>query len=173
MSAVIGDQATYYQYRLIRKINISRPALLSYLSLTFIMLFACLVFFTWSGLLYFLLSCVTMVWIHYLVSRSILLLRNRQLHRWHWSWRAPWIGLIPSQHIAYPLFSRIHLHMTWIGLVFVFVFIVASPPSFAMSLLFWHVWLMAPRLTCLLWLFRQRKDGYLKISHLEVAYYIQ
>lgn len=44
MSAVIGDQATYYQYRLIRKINISRPALLSYLSLTFIMLLASLIF---------------------------------------------------------------------------------------------------------------------------------
>ncbi|MCM3130736.1 hypothetical protein ACFQ3J_25635 [Paenibacillus provencensis] len=173
MSAVIGDQATYYQYRLIRKINISRPILLSYLSLTFIMLLASFIFFSWSGLWYFLLSCVTMVWIHYLVARSTLLLSNRQLNRWQRSWRVPWVGLIPSQHIAYPFFSRIHLHMTWIGLVFIFVFIIASPPAFAMNLFFWHVWLMAPRLMCILWLFRERKDGYLKITQQEVAYYIQ
>ncbi|MCM3786468.1 hypothetical protein M3231_26395 [Neobacillus mesonae] len=173
MSVVIGDQATYYQYRLIRKSYVSRPVVLSYLSLTWIMLLASLLFFTWYGVLYFLLSFIAMVWVHYLISRSILLLTNRHLNRWRLSWKTPWIGLMPNQHITYQFFSRIHLHMTWIGLVFILIFIMAAPPSFSMNLIFWHLWLLAPRLFCIVWLLRERKDGLLKITDREIAYYIQ
>lgn len=173
MSEIIGEKATYYQYRLLRKIYVSRPVIWSYVSLACIMFFASLLSFTWFGILCYFLAFITMVWAHYVISRSVLRLSKRNLKQWKYTRKLPWIGLMPEQHVSYRFFSKIHLHIAWISLVLIFVFIVTGPIAFSINLLFWHLWLLLPRLYCMGWLLRERKDGLIKITNEDISYYIQ
>lgn len=173
MSEVIGEEATYYHYRLLRKTYISRPVIWSYVSLAFIMLFISLLFFTWFGVLCYVLSFITIVWTHFVISRSFLLLSKRYLQKWRFARRMPWVGMIPEQYVSYRFFSKIHLHITWISMILIFIFILAAPIAFSINLLFWHFWLLLPRLYCIAWLIRERKDGLIKITNQDISYYIQ
>ncbi len=173
MSEVIGEEATYYQYRLLRKSYISRPVIWSYVSLALIMFFISLLFFTWFGVLCYFLSFITMIWVHFVISRSVLLLSKRYLQNWSFSRRLPWIGMVPTQYVNYHFFSKMHLHITWISLVLIFIFVIAGPIAFSINLLFWHFWLLLPRFYCICWLFRERKDGLLKVTSQDISYYIQ
>ncbi|MNW32749.1 hypothetical protein D3C74_96950 [compost metagenome] len=173
MAEIQGTKATYYHYQLIKKINIHRQMLWSYYSLPIIML-AFLLVLTWTSLFLFLLALPVMMWIHFVVSSLVLYVSgNSSRKRWKYSWKFPWQGYMPEQYIKYVLFNRMQFHMLWAGFFITAVFLFWSPPVFTISLIFWHLWLLMPRLYTLIQLRRERKDGMLKFNPGDVSYYQQ
>lgn len=168
------NKATFYQYRLLKKKNIARSVVNSYLSLPIIMLLFNLLAFSWTSLFFFVLAGPITLWIHYVIARTILLtLGSSYAKRWHWNFQMPWFGYIPNQHFSYRMFARVHLNLSWIGLCIITICLIWSPLSFTLSLIFWHLWLLVPRLYVLAALSRQRKDGLIKLNSEDVSYYLQ
>lgn len=166
--------ATFYQYTLLHKIGISPIQIRLYLFLPIL----CIALETWllsyNSAFFFLLSLPVMMWIQYVVSRSVLLIAGYPVtKRWRFSPKPPWIGYMPDQYISYRLFRKVQLHCFWIGLCAAAMFIVWSPPSFTVSMAFSHLWLLLPRLYTLLRLARYKREGMLKFSPVDVSYYSQ
>ncbi|MEK4371496.1 hypothetical protein [Paenibacillus sp. FSL R5-0473] len=174
MIAEPENKATFYQYRLLKKKAIARSVIYSYLCLPVIMLLFNLLAFSWTGLFFFVLAGPITIWIHYVIARTILLLvRTSYAKRWRWNMRMPWLGYIPDQHFSFRMFVRVHLNMSWIGLCIITVCLISSPLSFTLSLIFWHLWLLGPRLYVVMVLSRERKDGLIKLNEQDVSYYLQ
>lgn len=169
-----STKATYYHYKLIKKVNIHRPLLWCYLSLPIIMLVFLMAALHWTSFFLFALALPVMMWVHFVITRSFLVIKGSPfLKRWSYNWKLPWQGYMPEQYVGYPTFSAIQFHVMWIGFCFTIVFLFFSPPSFTLSLLFWHIWLAAPRLWALYLLKRERKDGMIKFNKQDVSYYQQ
>ncbi len=167
------QNATFYQYKLIKKWNITRLWFWTYLLLPVIALAAEMYFFSWESIGFWVLSFPLVLWIQFVISRSVLIMTVNHLRKkWRFQFQYPWIGYLPDQHMSYSTFRRVLLHTTWIGLCFTAVLFMWLPVSFSVSLVVWHVWLCLPRLLILLRLFRQRKDGMVKLNKDDVSYYI-
>lgn len=174
MTAETETKATYYHYKLIKKMNIPSQLLWSYGSLPVIMLLFLLIAFSWTSLFLFILAFILTMWIHYVIARSVLYITRTSFRkRWTFNRKLPWLGYMPEQYLAYAIFRRVHLHMLWIGLFLNLIFIFWSPPAFTIAFFFCHIWLMSPRLYILTKLSRVRKDGMLKFSTEDVSYYQQ
>lgn len=173
MPADTGNNATFYHYRLLKKIVLPRPLLRSFLTLPFIWLAAEMVFISWTSVFFFLIAIPVVLWIHFVISRSVLMIishSNRK--RWRFTKRIPWVGYLPDQFVSYSTFRKVHLHAAWIGLVIIAVLIPWSPASFIISLVLWHLWFLTPRLYILAGLRDQPKHGMLKFTEHETSYYM-
>ncbi|MDO3412928.1 hypothetical protein QWJ34_24395 [Saccharibacillus sp. CPCC 101409] len=169
-----NGNATIYQYQLIRKFNIPRPLLLVYLLLPIPALLAGTFFFSWSALIYMPIALLLVLWIHFVVSHSVLLIRG-PIYRKKWRLRTSglWLGFLPDQHIRYAVFQQVVLQTLWIGFVFIGIMVAWVPLPFTLALLFCHIWFMAPRLAILLSMRGQRSDVMVKLNAQDVSYYIQ
>lgn len=166
--------ATFYHYKLIKKIPVTRILLRSYLILPYIAIIAEMIMFSWTILFYFALAAPVVFWIHYVISRSVLLLSGTPFRRrWKFSMQLPWLGYITDQHISYRLFRKVYTYITGIGLLLFAALIFCSPLSFVISLLFWHFWFLLPRFYAYLSLINQRKDGMIKFNPQDISYYKQ
>lgn len=166
--------ATFYQYKLIRKINITAPLLRIYMTLPLLCLILESIFLSWFSILYLIIAAPVMLWIQYVISRSVLLITGHPIaKRWRLSLRLPWPGYMPDQYINYGIFRKVQLHNLWIGLCIAALFIVWAPPAFTASLAVCHLWLLLPRLYILLRLNRTAKDGVLKFNTADASYYTQ
>lgn len=173
MAAEPQQNATFYQYKLIKKWTISKLWFWSYLSLPIIALIIELYYYSWESIGFWLLSFPLVLWIQFVISRSVLIMTVNHLRkRWRFQFQYPWIGYLPDQYMGYSIFRRVLLHTTWIGLCVTAVLFMWLPVSFSASLVVWHLWLCIPRLMILVRLTRQRKDGMLKLSKEDVSYYI-
>lgn len=166
--------ATFYQYKLIRKLNITELMLRIYLALLFVFLIFATLFLSWWSLFYMILAAPVVVWVQFVISRSVLLITGHPIaKRWSFSIKLPWLGYMPNQYISLDLFRKVQLHNLWIGLCIAALFVVWSPPAFTASLVACHLWLLLPRLYTLARLYRQHKDGMLKFNPADVSYYSQ
>lgn len=166
--------ATFYQYKLIKKINITVPQLRVYIALPLLFVILETIFLSWWSILYMIIAAPVMLWIQYVISRSVLLITGNPIaKRWKWSLRLPWHGYMPDQYINSGLFKKVQLHNLWIGLCIAALFIVWSPPAFTVSLFICHLWLLFPRLYTLLRLRSEEKDGMLKFNPGDASYYSQ
>ncbi|WP_238655785.1 hypothetical protein [Paenibacillus piscarius] len=166
--------ATFYQYKLIRKINITAPLVRTYMALPLVCLVLESIFLSWFSILYMIIAAPVMLWIQYVISRSVLLITGHPIaKRWRWSLRLPWPGYMPDQYINYGIFRTVQLHNLWIGLCIAALFIVWAPPAFTASLAVCHLWLLLPRLYTLVRLKRTARDGMLKFNAADASYYTQ
>lgn len=166
--------ATYYQYKLITKINITRGLLRVYITIPMVCLVFETVFLSWWSLFYMLVAAPVIIWIQYVISRSVLVITGHPIaKRWKISFKLPWAGYMPDQHISYRIFRKVLLHNLWIGLCIAALFIVWFPPAFTASLIICHLWLLLPRLYTLLRLRRENKEGMLKFNPADASYYSQ
>lgn len=166
--------ATFYQYKLIKKINISAPLLRVYIALPFVFLVLETVFLSWLSILFMIIAGPVMLWIQYVISRSVLLISGHPIvKRWKMSLQLPWPGYMPDQYINYGIFRKVQMHNLWIGLCITALFIVWAPPAFTASLVICHLWLLLPRLYTLLRLHSEAKDGMLKFNPADASYYAQ
>lgn len=166
--------ATFYQYKLIKKINITLRLLRIYITLPLIFIIIETIFLSRISLLYFLIALPLVFWIQYVISRSVLLITGNPIaKRWRLSLNPPWIGYIPDQYISYSLFRRVQLHNFWIGLSITALFIVWAPLAFTVSMALCHLWLLLPRLYILFRLNLKHEGGMLKFNPSEAAYYSQ
>lgn len=167
-----NSNATFYHYRLLKKIIFPKSFLLSYVLLPIIWLAAEMIVISWTSIFYFIIAMLITAWIQYVIARSILIVINHSYHkRWKFSYRLPWIGYMPDQYIPYSSFRKVHLHTAWIGCIIIAAIIPWSPFEFMFSLLFWHLWLMVPKQFTITGLKRQPKDGVLKLNERDLSYY--
>lgn len=137
--------ATFYQYKLIKKINLTAPLLRVYILLPLLVLVLETVFLSWWSILYLIIAAPVMFWVQYVISRSVLLISGHPISkRWSISFKIPWLGFMPDQHISYRIFRKVQLHNFYIGLCIAALFIFWSPPAFTVSLIICHLWLLLP-----------------------------
>ncbi|GIO39702.1 hypothetical protein J41TS12_45630 [Paenibacillus antibioticophila] len=173
MPADKENNATFYHYRLLKRLTVPRPLISSFLTLPFMWLAATMVFFSWTSLFYFLLAVPIVLWVHFVIARSVLIIVSHSYRkRWRFSWRLPWLGYLPDQFVTYSTFRLAHLHITWIGICLFAALIPWSPPAFIISLVLWHLWLVAPKLYILIGMRKQPKGGMIKITPQDTSYYM-
>ncbi|WP_054944053.1 hypothetical protein [Paenibacillus ihuae] len=166
--------ATFYQYKLIKKINLTTAKLRIYIALPLLFVVLETIFLSWWSLLYMVVAAPVVLWVQYVISRSVLLITGHPIaKRWKVSLRLPWLGYMPDQYISYSVFRKVQLHNFWIGLCIAALFIVWAPPAFTTSLVICHLWLLLPRLYTLLRLRRDDEGGMLKFNPADVSYYAQ
>lgn len=167
-------QATFYHYRLIKKIQISKSLLILYLSLPWLAAAAGAFWMSPYFLLYLLIAFPLMLWIQYVVGHTVLVLLGASYRkRWRFRLRLPWLGYIPDQHVSRRVFNLVQFYTCWVGIVLSAIMAFWSPLPFAITLLFWHLWLLLPRSYTMLRLSGQRKDGMLKMNEQDISYYLQ
>ncbi|CAM3957467.1 transposase [Cohnella lubricantis] len=164
--------ATIYHYKLVRKIPLRPEAKYSYLSTGIIGLASISVIYGWKGLLYAIAGLLLMFIVHAIVLR-ITLRRVDELSERRWAIRfdLPWFGPLPVLDTLLSLFRRLHFHLLLIGCCFAGLCYPWSPSALLVSLVFWHIWLLAPRFNLLLRIRRERGDGVIRLASTEVSYY--
>lgn len=165
---------TIYHYTLKRKIALRPEGKISYL-ITALMAIAALYFiYGLRGLVYTFVGLATMLVVHALVMR-ITLRRVDKIAEKRWAFRRdwPWIGPLPVQDTQLALFRRLHFHLLLVGCCVAGLLYPWAHPSLVVALLYWHVWLLAPRYRLLMSLWRERGDGVLRLEASTVFYYHQ
>ncbi|KOP65759.1 hypothetical protein AMS62_11240 [Bacillus sp. FJAT-18019] len=169
-----NGQATFYHYRLIKKIQISKSLLFLYLSLPWLAGAAGAFWVSPYILLDMLIAFPIVLWIQYVVGHTVLLLQGPSYRkRWRFRLKPPWLGYNPEQHVSRRVFILVQFYTCWIGIVLCVIMAFWSPLSFTIALLIWHLWLLLPRGYALLRLSKQRKDGMLKMNDQDISYYKQ
>ncbi|OWA33165.1 hypothetical protein B9G55_22890 [Saccharibacillus sp. O16] len=169
-----NGNATIYQYQLIRKFHIPRPLLLVYLWVPLPVLAVGVVLYSWLALVYMATAFLFVLWIHFVVSNSVLLIRGPMYRKkWRLRFSGVWFGYLPDQHTGFSVLRQVLLQSLWIGFVFIGIMVAWIPLPLTFALLFWHFWFMAPRLSILLGMRGQRKDVMIKLNAQDVSYYVQ
>jgi len=164
--------ATVYQYRLIRKMNIHPKLLLSYKTIPFIFLAAGIIVYGWNGVLYGLVGLPITVLLRFVLNRLTLLrVDNYQRQRWGWSISIPFMGYVPLIEVPLGLFRRTEMVMFWIGLCLIGMLLPWIGPAGFFGLAAWHIWLAIPTLTIVTALRRQKHDGVVKLETECIQYY--
>lgn len=166
--------ATFYQYKLIKKINLNTNLMRLYVTLPLLVVVLETIFISPWSVFFMIVAAPLIFWIQYVISRSVLLISGHPIHKkWRLSFRVPWLGYMPDQYISYRIFRKVQLHNFWIGFCIVALFILWSPPAFTVSLISCHLWLLLPRLYTLSRFKRENKEGLLKFISTDVSYYSQ
>ncbi|MHA0857585.1 hypothetical protein [Paenibacillus sp. CMAA1364] len=174
MTEEIGSSATFYQYKLIKKTQLSNNMNIIYWIIPFIVLTLVTILINFVSIFYFILAAPIVLWIHFVVSRTALLISGPRYHkRWSFHWKTPWIGYMPNQFITYLLFIKISSITMWFGLGIFTIIAFWSPLSFIIGMLYWHLWFLLPRLYAIIALSGQRKDGVIKFNPQDISYYKQ
>ncbi|MNX58862.1 hypothetical protein D3C86_897150 [compost metagenome] len=173
MSLEDTSQATFYQYRLLKKVTFPRPLVVTFLLLPLICVLAEIILILWTSVFSFIFSLPIILWFQLAISRSVLIIvLHSYSKRWRVSYKLPWIGYMPDQHVSYSTFRKVQLHTTWIGLCLIAILLPWSPISFVISMMFWHIWIMLPRYYGFLTLRRQPRGGLVKLNEQDISYYM-
>ncbi|WP_314590613.1 hypothetical protein [Paenibacillus terrigena] len=167
-----STQATFYQYTLIQKVVYNKLVLKFYLAIVPIVLLLETLLSGPLGLLYSAIALFFVLWIHFVVIRSVLLLAGEPIRKkWRFRRVLPWIGFLPDQYIGYRIFIRVHRHLAWLGLCVCLILYPWFPISFVTSSLIWHLWLIIPRQFLFTRFRKQPKHGLFKLTDTEMLYY--
>jgi hypothetical protein len=128
----------------------------------------------WLGALFSGIAAIIMILVHSLVLR-ITLRRVDKLSENKWSFRRdwPWIGPLPILDTQLSLFRRLHFHLLLVGCCVTGLFYPWAPSSLVIALLYWHLWLLTPRIRLLFKLRRDKGAGVIRLAADEVSYYHQ
>ncbi|WEK54253.1 MAG: transposase [Candidatus Cohnella colombiensis] len=165
---------TFYNYKLIRKVALHPERKYSYMVTALLVPLVLFLIYSWTGLLYSLLATALIMLIHIIVLK-ITLRRVDQLSEKKWALRLdwPWIGPLPIMDTQLALFRRLHFHLFLVGCCVAGLLYPWTHSSLVVALLYWHVWLLTPRIRLLLSLRRERGDGVIRLESREVLYYHQ
>ena len=170
----LKKEPTFYHYTLIRKIQVRPESKYSYMS-TALLLFTVLFFIDgWRGVAFAAGGVALMLLVHALVLKMTLK-RVDKLSEKRWSFRRdwPWIGPLPIMDTQLRLFRRLHFHLFLVGCCVSGLLYPWAPSSLFISLLYWHIWLLTPRLRLLVTLRKERLDGIIRLEAKEVSFYHQ
>lgn len=174
MTSPPSSKATFYQYTLLQKITYNRLLLQLYIILACLFIIGETLMWGPLGLLYGIISFFFILWIHFVVIRSVLLIAREPIRKkWRFRLVLPWIGFLPEQYISYPVLTKIHRHLTWLAFCIIAILYPWSPISFVISAVFWHLWFILPRLLCFFKFRKQPKNGIVKLTQTEMLYYKQ
>ena len=169
--AIVSDP-TYYHYQLIRKIHLRPESKISYMATALLGSAVIISVYGWMGLLATTLSLGIMLSVHTLVLRLTVRRIDEPWER-RFAFRSdwPWIGPLPVMDTNLGVFRRLHFHLFLVGSCISLLSYPWSGSSWIVALLFWHLWLLAPRLRLLWQMRKEKKDGVIKLSSHEVSYY--
>ena len=168
--------ATFYHYQLLKKVIYPKAIIFGCLVLPLLFLIIEMLALGPLSLLYFIIAAPIALWIQFVICRSVLIIVNQSYQKlWGFSWQLPWLGYMPGpeQYTRYKLFKQTYTHCIWIGIVIPAIIIPWSPFPLVISMLFWHLWLLLPRIFAFSTVQHQRKDGIFKFNGQELSYYIQ
>ncbi len=166
------NTATVYQYKLTKKLVIRRELIQSHFILIAIFLGFQILLYGKEGLFSWLAGFAALQIIHIiLLLITFIGVTEATDRKWIWRINPPWIGFKPANDISLPLFRRIHRHLFWIGLCIIAVLYPWIPASLMLSLVSWHIWLIAPRLLLAFYFRKQPKNGVLRLQSYEALYY--
>lgn len=160
-------ERTYYQYQLLKKINFNRFTLILYVAFAVFGVGAALWSSSIAGILYAFLAWSIMIWIHYVIARSLFIMdRYTYKKRWGFQFKLPWIGFLPlpQQYISDRYMRKINLHTLIIGLIIILILMPWLPIGFSLQFIFWHIWLLIPRLYVTIAVLSIPEDKLLKIQ---------
>jgi len=167
--------ATIYQYKHVKRIVIRNEMLIGYLLCALIILGFEYSVYQLYGVFNWLIGFAIMQVIHLV----IILLAFINVHeaadrKWRWGITPPWTGFKPANDISFFVFRKIHTQLFWLGAIIVGVLYPWISPSLLLSIMFWHIWLLAPKLLLTLSLrklSRKTKAGILRMQLKEVNFY--
>lgn len=176
MSAIrrqtIGHNATIYNYQLVRKIKLYDEPIWSYLFIILLLIAFQAIFYQWAGITALVISFLIVHLVHYTILKlTMIRVEEAEDQRWGWRIGPPWIGFLPVEMVELALFRRLHRHLLWIGLCAIALAYPWVPGPAMISLVFWHLWTVAPRLLILRKLRKNKKNGLLRLQSREVLYY--
>lgn len=166
--------ATFYNYTLIRKVPLRPEGKYSYMATALLVLMALYFIYGLTGLIYSAVAVVLMLLVHALVLR-LTLRRVDQLSDKKWGFRRdwPWIGPLPIMDTQLSLFRRLHFHLFLVGCCVAGMFYPWAHSSLVIAMIYWHLWLLTPRIKLLITLRRERGNGVIRLESKEVLYYHQ
>jgi hypothetical protein len=166
--------ATFYNYTLIRKVALRPESKYSYMATALLVISVLYLIYGWGGLLYTAIAIVLTLLVHALVLR-ITLRRVDELSEKRWTFRKdwPWIGPLPILDTQLSLFRRLHFHLFLVGCCVAGLFYPWAHSSLVISMVYWHFWLLTPRIRLILTLRREHGDGVIRLESREVSYYHQ
>ncbi|MFS0725102.1 transposase [Paenibacillus sp. 1P07SE] len=171
-ASVLDSNATVYHYQLVRKIPVHQESLISYGIISLLLLGFQYAFYGQEGVMHWALGLPAVAWIQWLILRlTMYRVDEGDDRRWGWRFRLPWSGYLPIQMVELAQFRRLHRHLIWLGLCTIAIAYPWAPESLLLSLICWHVWLLAPRLVILRKLRKARRDGVLRLNEQEVLFY--
>lgn len=165
-------EPTIYQYRLVRKIAFQAEIGYSHLAAGALCLLALTAFRGWNGLFGAAAGAALMTALHAAVFR--LTLRRvdaAALRRWTFRTDWPWWGPFPVTDTSLRLFRKLHAHLAVVGFCGAGLLYPWVPPVFVISLVYWHLWLLAPRAWLMWRLRREDGDNVLRFGPGEVSVY--
>jgi hypothetical protein len=162
---------TFYHYTLIRKVALRPEGKYSYMAAALLVVSALYLIYGRLGLIY---TLILVLLVHALVLRLTLRRVDKQSEK-RWTFRRdwPWIGPLPIMDTQLSLFRRLHFHLFLLGSCVIGMFYPWAHSSLVIAMLYWHLWLLTPRIRLLLTLRRERGDGVIRLESKEVSYYHQ
>lgn len=171
---VQAREATFYNYKLIRKIYLRPESKYSYIASALLLLTVLYLINRWIGLLYAFMGLALMLIVHAIVLR-ITVRRVDQLSEKRWAFRRdfPWLGPLPILDTQLSLFRWLHFHLALVGCCVSALFYPWAPSSLVVAMTYWHIWLLSPRIKLLWELRKERRDGVVRLESKEVSFYHQ
>jgi hypothetical protein len=161
-----------YHYKLIRKISLRPESKYSAVATAVMGVAVVGIFYGLSGLLYAVVGLLLMLVVHAVVLKITLRRVDRPSERrWGFRFDLPWIGPLPIMDTNLSLFRRLHFHLFLVGCCVAGLFYPWAHPSLLISLIYWHFWLLAPRVSLLMRMRRDKGDGIIRLEATEVSYY--
>ena len=167
--------ATIYQYKHVKRIVVRNELVISYIMSILVLigfqylyygrfgLFAVFISFAVIQLLHIFITVLTFIQVEEAVDR-----------KWKWSIAPPWIGFKPANDISFRVYRRVHNQVFWLGIILISIMYPWLPSSIMISLLVWHVWLLAPKLllnAMLRKIYKRTRSGILRIQNSEVNFF--
>lgn len=81
MEPTTKGAATFYQYKLIKKVNLTARLLPIYIMLPLLVLVLETVFLSWWSILYIIIAAPVAFWVQYVISRSVLLISGHPISK--------------------------------------------------------------------------------------------
>lgn len=167
--------ATIYQYKHVKRIMIRNEMLISYFLCAMIVVVFQYMYFNLFGLFSSIIGFVALQMLHWLIMwLTFITVHQAADRKWKWTIIPPWIGFIPANDISFTVFRRVHNQMFWLGIIVIGVLQPWLPPSIMISLITWHIWLLAPRLLLnmrLRKLSKKNRAGILRIQNNDVNFF--
>lgn len=167
--------ATIYQYKHVRRIKIGNEMVASYI-LTVLLLLAFQVwYYDMFGLFSWLITFAAVQLLHLLIILITFIQVDQAADRkWKWTIIPPWIGFMPANDISFAVFRKVHNHVFWLGIIVISIMYPWLHPSIMISLITWHIWLLAPRILLnmkLRKISRKTRAGILRIQKKDVNFF--
>jgi hypothetical protein len=165
-----STETTIYNYRLLKRIPHTFYMRVIYLGLLLPLLAKDAIVGSWWLFLIsyplVLLAHILVVWIYFYFTVG------GGMTGWSFQWGIFWNGFLPEGRASIRLVQKVQLHLLWIGLVLLGGLYAWLDSMLWVNLLFFHLWVILPRIFILV-LFRPfRKNGLIRISSSDSSCYL-